>query len=266
MKWRYLFDIVFLGAMFACSPDYMSFKGSDCIQFRTSSDEVYTFAYFPLERQKDTLDIEIVTVGEVTNYPREIRLEQITKEWKYIYDTDDTTKIVDSLWIDMPYPAVEGKHFETIVENGKLVLPANQNVLHLKVVVLRDDEEIQKNARTLKLALLPSKDFELGEPLKLEKKIVISDKLERPTRWKDSSYEVQTYLGPWSEVKHRLLIDVTGKRWDNDFLKYILYDFDADIERNYYLTKTKKALEAYNADPANNPPLRDENGNEVVFP
>ena len=50
------------------------------------------------------------------------------------------------------------------------------------------------------------------------------------------------------------------------FLYYILYDFNADLEREYYLMKTKKALESYNADPANNPPLKDEFGNKVVFP
>ena len=31
-------------------------------------------------------------------------------------------------------------------------------------------------------------------------------------------------------------------------------------------SKIKKELEKYNADPANNPPLMDENGHEVVFP
>ena len=135
-----------------------------------------------------------------------------------------------------------------------------------EVVVLRNDEALQKNAHKLVLALQPSKDFELGEQKKLFKTIVISDKLERPTRWKEDSWEVQTYLGAWSETKHRLLIDVTGQKWDNDFLYYMLYDFDAELERDYYLTKTKKFLAEYNANPANNPPLKDENGKEVVFP
>ena len=35
---------------------------------------------------------------------------------------------------------------------------------------------------------------------------------------------------------------------------------------NNGLCELKKELEKYNADPANNPPLMDENGHEVVFP
>ena len=32
------------------------------------------------------------------------------------------------------------------------------------------------------------------------------------------------------------------------------------------VAKIKKALAEYNADPKNDPPLKDENGKEVVFP
>ena len=36
--------------------------------------------------------------------------------------------------------------------------------------------------------------------------------------------------------------------------------------QDFFLKKIKKALDAYNADPKNNPPLKDENGKPVVFP
>ena len=194
MKWKYLLGILFAG-LYSCSPEYMSFRGSNCIQFNTATDEVYTFAYFPESKQRDTLNIQIVTVGEITDYPREIKFEQVTKEWKYSYDAVDTTKIVDSVLVNMEYPAESGVHFESLGENNTLVLPANQNVLNLKVVVLRGDDDLKKHAHKLTLSLLPSEDFALGEIGKLSKTIIISDKLERPTRWKESSYEVQTYLG-----------------------------------------------------------------------
>ncbi len=266
MKLKYLFVIICFEWIYGCSADYMSFHGTDRIQFKTTANEVYTFAYFPEERQKDTLNIKIVTVGEVTDYPREILFEQVMEEWKYIYDAVDTTKVIDSTWVEMEHPAKEGVHFEMLGGRDKWILPANKNVFDLQLIVMRQDVDLQKNARKLTLKLLPSKDFETGEPAKLKKTVIISDKLERPTRWRESSYEVQTYLGAWSQVKHRFLIEVTGQKWDNDFLYYILYDFNADLEREYYLMKTKKALESYNADPANNPPLKDEFGNKVVFP
>ena len=125
---------------------------------------------------------------------------------------------------------------------------------------------MRKNARKLVLRLLPSDDFQTGEVNKLVKSITISDKLERPTRWKDNSYYYKLYLGDWSEVKHRFMIDVTGQKWDNEFLIYIINNYDTYSLRNYYLAKIKKALAEYNADPKNNPPLKDENGKEVVFP
>ena len=166
----------------------------------------------------------------------------------------------------MEFPAVAGVHYESLGEKNELILPANQNVLKLNVIVKREDAGLRKNARKLVLRLLPSDDFQTGEVNKLVKSITISDKLERPTRWKDNSYYYKLYLGDWSEVKHRFMIDVTGQKWDNEFLIYIINNYDTYSLRNYYLAKIKKALAEYNADPKNNPPLKDENGKEVVFP
>lgn len=134
------------------------------------------------------------------------------------------------------------------------------------VIIKREDTGLRKNARKLVLRLLPSDDFQTGEVNKLVKNITISDKLERPTRWKDNSYYYKLYLGNWSEVKHRFMIDITGQKWDNDFLVYIIDNYDTYSLRDYYLAKIKKALAEYNADPKNDPPLKDENGKEVVFP
>ena len=174
--------------------------------------------------------------------------------------------MVDSTYVDMEFPTVAGVHYESLGEKNELILPANQNVLKLNVIVKREDAGLRKNARKLVLRLLPSDDFQTGEVNKLVKNITISDKLERPTRWKDNSYYYKLYLGNWSEVKHRFMIDITGQKWDNDFLVYIIGNYDTYSLRDYYLAKIKKALAEYNADPKNNPPLKDENGKEVVFP
>lgn len=62
---------------------------------------------FQVKSKKDTLNIGIMSVGEVVNYPRTIRFEQVTKEWEYIYDTEDPNKVVDSVYVDMKFPAKE---------------------------------------------------------------------------------------------------------------------------------------------------------------
>ena len=267
MKLKYLVGIGMACSMIcSCSEEYRSFKGTDRIQFKTKTEEVYTFAYYPESIQKDTLQIELISVGEVTDYPRVIRFEQVTKEWKYTYDEEEPEKVVDSTYVDMEFPAVAGVHYESLGEKNELILPANQNVLKLNVIIKREDTGLRKNARKLVLRLLPSDDFQTGEVNKLVKNITISDKLERPTRWKDNSYYYKLYLGNWSEVKHRFMIDITGQKWDNDFLVYIIDNYDTYSLRDYYLAKIKKALAEYNADPKNDPPLKDENGKEVVFP
>ena len=267
MKLKYLVGIGMACSMICSfSEEYMSFEGTDRIQFKTKTEEVYTFAYYPESIQKDTLQIELISVGEVTDYPRVIRFEQVTKEWKYTYDEEEPEKVVDSTYVDMEFPAVAGVHYESLGEKNELILPANQNVLKLNVIIKREDTGLRKNARKLVLRLLPSDDFQTGEVNKLVKNITISDKLERPTRWKDNSYYYKLYLGNWSEVKHRFMIDITGQKWDNDFLVYIIDNYDTYSLRDYYLAKIKKALAEYNADPKNDPPLKDENGKEVVFP
>ena len=267
MKWRYLLKaIACCWLLWSCSEEYMSFHGTDRIQFKTTTDEVYSFVYFPQSVQKDTLTIEIVSIGEVAEHDRTIKFEQVTKEWQYIYDEEEPSKIIDSVYVDMEYPAIEGIHYEPFGKAGELILPARKNVLRFDVVVKRDDIGLRENARYLILKLLPSEDFETGEVERLSKRIVISDKLERPTRWKKGSYYYDRYLGDYSEVKHRFMIDITQQKWDNDFLRYIINSWDTMIQRDYYLGKIKQALKEYNADPANNPPLKDENGYEVVFP
>ena len=189
----------------------------------------------------------------------------MTKEWKYTYDEEEPEKVVDSTYVDMEFPAVAGVHYESLGEKNELILPANQNVLKLNVIIKREDTGLRKNARKLVLRLLPSDDFQTGEVNKLVKNITISDKLERPTRWKDNSYYYKLYLGNWSEVKHRFMINATGEKWDNDCIKLYI-KAGPTAEGLYLLKKIKKELEKYNADPANNPPLMDENGHEVVFP
>jgi len=109
MKLKYLLGIGMACSMIcSCSEEYMSFEGTDRIQFKTKAEEVYTFAYYPESKQEDTVRIEIISVGEVTDFPRTVRFEQVTKEWKYTYDEEDPKKVVDSTYVDMEFPAVAG--------------------------------------------------------------------------------------------------------------------------------------------------------------
>lgn len=81
MRLKYFLGIIFvLWLISSCTSDYMSFKGNDMIQFVTKTDEVYTFAYFTDDKQVDTLNIGIMSVGEVVDFSRTVKFEQILKE------------------------------------------------------------------------------------------------------------------------------------------------------------------------------------------
>lgn len=266
MKMRFSFwALVASTALTSCTTDLMHYEGANMVRFSGDVEVVYSFAYYSESKTEDVINVNVMTVGEVVDYPRTVRFEQQKKEWKYTYDPQDANKVIDSTYVDMESPAEEGRHFQIQnAEGNQFVVPAGANSYVLKILLKRSDEGLKKNARKLHLRLVPDKDFGIMSDVASLKKITISDKLEKPRRWR--GYYCDYYLGNWSEVKHRFMINVTGQKWDNDFILHYVNGRDGAALCDFYLSKIKKALEEYNANPSNNPPLKDENGKEVVFP
>lgn len=266
MKLNYLLYLSILSLpLVGCSEEYPLYSGANMIQFYSTTNQDFSFVYEEESKNSVDLIVDIATVGDVVNYDRTIRFEQITKEWNYTYDEVDKTKKIDSSYVDMKFPAVLGIHYQLESQNNELVMPAGKNILKQKITLLRH-ESLLKNNYTLKFRLIDSDDFAVGEPAKLNKTIVISNNLLRPTFWKDTAYDIKTTVGNWSEVKHRFMIKVTGERWDDAFLRKMVNDYDNAALFAHYLKIMKEELAAYNADPANTPPMVDENNNVVVFP
>lgn len=250
-----------------CTADLKSYSGENWVRFTDNIEDVYSFAYYSKAKTTDTVKVIVMTVGDVVDHPRKVRIEQVRQAWKYKYADDDANKIIDSTYTDMEYPAEPGTHFEILnATNNEVVVPEKENRVVLKILVKRDDKDLQKHARQLHLKLLPTADFGVASPTFELKKILISDKLEKPSKWSTKNYFCNLYLGEWSEVKHRFMINVTGRKWDDEFINYYIRESNDRPLRDFYLQKIKKALEEYNANPKNNPPLKDENGNIVVFP
>lgn len=256
-----------LVALYACTAELKTYSGDNRVRFVDNGEEVYSFAYYSDTKTVDTIKVEVMTIGDVARHPRKIRIEQVSQAWKYKYADDDSNRIIDSTYTDMEYPAQAGIHFDILdATNNELTIPENANKIVLRIVVKRSDKDLQKHARHLHLKLLPTADFGIASPAFELKKILISDKLEKPGKWNPKNYYCNLYLGEWSEVKHRFMINVTGKKWDNEFIEYYIRQSNDRPLRDFYLAKIKKALLAYNADPKNNPPLKDENGHIVTFP
>lgn len=259
--------ILLVGGTLSCTQEPMSYHGDNRIEFSSKEPEIYTFAYLSKEYVKDTVYIPLHTVGNLSENSRLINFKILTKDWEYIYDDKKSNLVIDSVMKDIPFLAKEGVHFNFInAKEGKLLVPAGSTNISLAIEVLRNDSKLQRNAHKLLLQLLPTTDFQLTSPEYSLKRVSISDKLEKPVLWKTNNYYVDLYLGEWSEVKHRFMIDVTGQKWDNPFIRYYVRRHSEPPVLEYYMLKIKKALEAYNSDPTNNPPLKDENGKEVVFP
>lgn len=267
-NYQFIIGIYMFTTLSGCSERYMPYEGGNCIQFSSKAEEVYTFAYSAEDVRQDTLEIKIMTIGEVTNHPRLVNFEIVTQEWTHKYAEDDPNKIIDSTYVKMKFPAIPDTHFKILdsADGHSFMLPARAHEMKMRIAVFRNDLDLQKNARKLYIRLLPSAEFQAGIPEHMMKRIILSDKLERPTMWKDTDYECDLYLGKWSEVKHRLLINVTKEKWDNACIRLYLKNRDNAALRNFYLQKAKKYLVAYNMDPKNTSPLKDENGNEVTFP
>ena len=70
--------------------------------------------------------------------------------------------------------------------------------------------------------------------------VTITNKLNRPSYW---SGFMNHYFGKWGPVKHQFMMDVTGKKWDAQFLQTLFAD---QVYTRYLQSKLKRALEKLN--------------------
>jgi hypothetical protein len=101
-----------------------------------------------------------------------------------------------------------------------------------------------------------------------QRTITISDKLEKPANWNSTT---NYYLGTYSEVKHRLMMQVVGGKVDD---AWIASCNSSKAFMLYWRTKFIEYLNDFNANPANvatgQAPLREDAGNPnsalITFP
>jgi len=112
----------------------------------------------------------------------------------------------------------------------------------------------------LKFEVIENENFKPGEISTLWRKVIFTDRLSQPTAWTASMG--QYYYGAYSTTKHAFMIQVSGQRWDQDFMTVVSADQGL---LKYYTSSFKHALADYNnAHPGN--PMKDENGLVIVFP
>lgn len=248
----YLIILAFLVIFHSCKKDqYYIFDDIPRAQFGPSisksilneyadSLKSETFYYEPASLLVDTIFFDIYTLGEVQKKDRNYTLKQVL--------------------VPGANNAVAGKHYKGFDDpsiSPLYVIKSDSVHARVPIIVLRDTE-LKTKTFTLKFELVANENFDLGEPTKISRKLLITDRLSQPNAW-TASYS-QYYLGAYSVRKHEFMIETTEKKWDQEFLANMPLD-----QMNYFKSVLGMALIDYNKNHPNEP-LRADNGELITFP
>ncbi len=156
----------------------------------------YSFVYAGSSVTRDTIWVPVETIGKLSDVDRTISIEQI-----------ETSGV----------NAVAGTHyiaFDDASLAAYYVVEAGQTMASIPVVLLRD-ASLKTEDVTLLIQIQKNDDFTLTKPDRNTLKITFSDQLVKPNNW---AYYATRYFGDYGPVKHQWLIDITGNKWDYDYL------------------------------------------------
>lgn len=187
----------------------------------------YSFIYAGESTMRDTVWLEVETMGFVHAEARPISLEQV----------EDTV-------YDLP-EAVEGRHFVGLADASLIPyynIPGGKSRAKVPIVLLRDASLKEGNV-VLRLRIKENSYFSAGYDVLQEHAIIISDQLTKPTAW-DETY-CHYYFGTYGPVKHQFLIEESGERWDDDYINTLMSGDEGYIS---YLVRTmQNRLDELNA-------------------
>lgn len=197
----------------------------------------YSFVFDAEDVKADTVWLEVETMGFVADHDRAVKLVQV-----------DTTA----------NNAVPGKHYVAFDDPSLAAyyqIPAGMARAKLPVVLLRD-ASLKDTSVVLKIQLAANENFQPGYPVYQTRVITFSDRLSEPSAWSKpryydpnypewGTYTLSVYFGAYGPVKHRFLIETTGKKWDNDYLEELI-NGDSNY-LNYLIDELQKTLDTLNA-------------------
>lgn len=208
MKHLYkLFIFVFFAATFAaCEKDLPVYNSTqNRLNFGLSSEadtvQTYSFVYTG-GVATDTVWYTVRTMGFLSDAARTFELQQVMTG---VNDAQVGTHYVS---------------FDDETLKKRYVIPAGAVRARIPIVVKRDTT-LKKQDYNLVFTFKPNNNFDLGYEAYSKVKLIISDKLSKPTAWR--YYACTYFFGTYGPVKHQFMIDVTGLKWDNDFLLNTLY-------------------------------------------
>lgn len=224
------------------------------VQLNDTATVSSTFVYEAPGIIRDTVYIQVNTIGEMANVDRAVKFVQVSNK------------------ADL-FPAVSGQHFVPFDDpslKSLMVIKANTVKAKIPVVLLRD-ASLKTNTYRLRLQLAANDQFALGEVQSRGLSILFSDRLERFYSWRVDNGTAPAFytFGKYSTRKHQFMIDNLHEQIDEAWYQTAV---TIGALQNYG-NILKIALANFNNNPANiasgKAPLRetDEVGSlPVTFP
>lgn len=247
-----------LSAMCGCEQELPVYDGADSMlnfeynQSKTDTVVNYSFQYVAEDVVEDTVWVKVTTMGFPADRNRSLDLMQVSAGSKEEED------------------AVSGVHYvpfdDAELKAKYYYIPANAVETKIPIVV-KKDESLATKLVSLKVTFKENEEFKLGYMERSTVKVIITNMLVKPNNW--NSF-MKHFFGDYGTVKHKLMIDVTGKKWDDAYLDEIgVSDYSVDQGYLMFLNrKVIKRLEEVNAERAADGlgGLSEADGAPVEFP
>lgn len=253
MKYLYRLFLISCLAVFisSCEKSLPAYSYQQCMLNFDYADTLQTYSFiYSNGAQSDTVWYDVTTLGFVSDVDRPFELQQVA--------TGDNDAVAGTHYVSFDDESLKKFYF----------IPAKAVKARIPIVVKRD-ASLTTQDYTLKFTFKTNDNFTTGyEPVSTVK-LVISNKLSKPTAWVAMC---NYYFGKYGPVKHQFMIDATGFRWDDNYLKNVLHVLDfAQSDQTYiaYLAQLiQKKLTEYNAQRASQGlgKLTEADGTIVTFP
>ena len=208
--------------------DYPTNKIGFLLEGNVNKDITKTFIYDHSSIERDTIYLEMRTMGFVTSYDRRVLLEQ----------ADALLEAGNG--IANAVPGVHYVPFDSPEYDQFSVVPAGSAIARIPVILLRAPSLAHERV-ALRVRIVDTEEFVAVNPEASVKTIFFSDMLEKPEKW-DSSFEKS--FGKWGEVKYRFMLDNSSELWDDAFIDVLMNDFPYLL---FWQTRLNNLLDEENA-------------------
>lgn len=234
----------------------MEYRGGDYIYFASGPENMnlpsvsfkskavadtlrrYTFYYDDKSVTQAEIKYHLYVSGGTRDYDRPFRVEQ-----------------VEEAGVKNAVPGIDYLPFDSDTMKQLFVIKAGQMYLEMPVVILRtkDNDEV-----VLRFRLVENEYFSPAFSDLDWRKAIFTSYIQRPNEWTDNMSK--NWYGTYSLTKHEWFIEVTGYRWDDEFMLSMTSDL-----RKYLLVDLAARLKEINAEREKNNlgPWTDENGVEI---